>query len=161
MKDVADWLNRIVGSVHSRLLSIHEDDAGRKPFEEKWSKKEILGHLIDSASNNHQRIVRMQETSDLGTFRYAQDHWVRVQQYQTEPWTDLVELWFAYNLHLAHIIRNINPAALEHVCDVGYPKPVTLRYLLDDYVDHLEHHLRQILSDEDPQERRPRAKSEL
>lgn len=161
MKGVAQRLIETVRSVHPGLLSIAENDASRKPYEEKWSRKEILGHLIDSASNNHQRIVRMQEVSDIGTFRYAQDHWVKVQNYQTESWADLVELWHWYNIHLANIIDHIAPAALDHVCDVGYPKQVTLHYLLDDYVDHLEHHLGQIFSEGDPRKRLPRIKREI
>ena len=159
--NLTEDLRHSIGEWEKKLLNLDEKVFSSIANQQGRTIKQIIGHLIDSASNNHQRIVRMQETSDLGTFRYAQDHWVKVQQYQVEPWIDLVELWFAYNLHLAHIIRNVDPAAMEHVCDVGYPKPVTLRYLLDDYVDHLEHHLKQILSDGDPKERRPRAKREL
>ncbi len=161
MKDAAQRLIEIVRSVHPRLESLAEEDAGKKPYEAKWSRKEILGHLIDSASNNHQRIVRMQEVPDLGSFRYTQDHWVKSQQYQTESWADLVELWYWYNVHLAKIMNHIAPAAMDHVCDVGYPKQVTLRYLLDDYVDHLEHHLGQIFSEGDPRKRLPRIKREI
>ncbi len=158
MNDVAQRLIETVRSAHPGLLSISENDAGKKPFEEKWSRKEILGHLIDSASTNHQRIVRMQAVSDLGSFRYAQDHWVKAQQYQTESWTDLVELWHWYNVHLANIMNHIDPAALDHICDVGYPKPITLRFMLDDYVDHLQHHLGQIFSEGEPRKRLPRIK---
>jgi hypothetical protein len=161
MKDTAMRLMDTVGSVHPRLVSIAEQEASWKPYAAKWSRKEILGHLIDSAANNHQRIVRMQEVSDLGTFRYAQDYWVKTQQYQAESWPDLVELWFRYNRHLVHIIAHIAPAALDHVCDVGYSNPITLRYLLDDYVDHLEHHLEQIFSEEDPMKRHPRMKRDM
>jgi hypothetical protein len=160
MEKIAVRLKEILELAHARLRSISEQDASKK-LEDKWSAKEILGHLIDSASTNHQRIVRMQEVPSLGTFRYAQDHWVKAQQYQTEAWTDLIALWFWYNIHLVHIIKAMDPASLEHVCDVGYPKPITLRYLLDDYVDHLKHHLEQIFSEGDPRERRPRVKREL
>ena len=109
--------------------------------------------MIDSAANNHQRIVRMQEVVDIGVFRYAQQHWVDVQGYHAEPWQDLVEFWYQYNAHLAHMIRRIDPASLEHVCDVGYAKPATLRFVIEDYVRHVEHHLNQMLSGADPRGR--------
>jgi hypothetical protein len=160
MDNEAQRLNEIINTVYHQLKAITDVDAGWKPYEGKWSKKEILGHLIDSASNNHQRIVRMQEVDNLGIFRYAQDHWVKAQQYQIEPWPDLVELWRWYNIHLANIIKHIDSVALDHICDVGYPQPVTLKYLLDDYVDHLEHHLAQIFSSGDPRGRSPRIKRE-
>jgi hypothetical protein len=143
------------------LKSISESQASEKPYLEKWSIKEILGHLIDSAANNHQRIVRMQETSDIGTFRYMQLHWVSSQNYQSETWLDIVELWFRYNAHLSHIIAQIAPDSFDHVCDVGLPRPVILKFIIEDYISHIEHHLGQIFSNIDPRARKPRVKPEL
>jgi hypothetical protein len=109
--------------------------------------------MIDSASNNHQRIVRMQETGNIGTFTYSQQHWVTSQHYQEEPWCDMVECWYRLNAHLAHIIAHVDPGSLEHVCDTGYAKPASLKFVIEDYLRHLEHHLGQILGDEDPRQR--------
>jgi hypothetical protein len=152
MRSVADQLSATVRAAKPRLLSISDARASEKPYGEKWSLKEILGHLVDSAANNHQRIVRMQETSDIGVFRYAQQHWVEFQKYNSRPWEAIVELWFQYNLHLAHVIGEVDPKLLEHVCDMGYARPATLAFVIEDYMRHLDHHLVQVFSEMDPRE---------
>lgn len=146
-------LHTIVATAVPRLLSLTEEEAAARPYADKWSLKETLGHLIDSAMNNHQRIVRMQATPDLGKFTYDQLHWVRSQRYQEEPWTELVGLWRAVNTHLAHTIGGIHPSALGNVCDMGYPEPATLSFVVEDYLRHAEHHLAQIFSGDDPRHR--------
>lgn len=150
---VSQELLECVDSARPRLVTIDEHQASDKPYPDKWSLKELLGHLIDSASNNHQRIVRMQEKKDIGVFGYEQLHWVKSQAYQSESWETIVQTWYYYNKHLAHIIRHIHPACLENICDIDYPKPATLRYVVEDYLRHLQHHLDQIFSDADPRER--------
>ena len=146
--EIARRLADEVEAAHARLKSISEQRASEKPSPEKWAFKEILGHLIDSASNNHQRIVRMQEIRDIGTFRYSQEHWVNAQKYRLEPWANLVELWYHYNNHLAHIISRVEPSALSNTCEVGDPRPVSLQHIIEDYLRHVQHHLDQIF---DPQ----------
>ena len=153
MIDVAEGIRNTINNAKPRLLALDEAAAGEKPHPDKWSLKEIIGHLIDSASNNHQRIVRMQELADIGTFRYSQQHWVSSQYYQERPWRELVDLWYAYNLHLAHIIGHVDPSALEHGCDVGYAKPATLRFVIEDYLRHVTHHLEQVFAGTNPRER--------
>ena len=154
MYSASRHLEEIIASAYTQLSAISEERASAKPYGEKWSFKEILGHLIDSASNNHQRFVRMQEVPHIGTFRYSQEHWVNSQGYASEPWRDLVDLWFRYNRHLVHIIAHVDPAALSHLCDVGDTQPATLKLIIDDYVRHVEHHLQQILSGVDPRNRK-------
>lgn len=153
MKSAANNLASIVNSAYPRLRAISESQASEQPYHEKWSFKGVLGHLIDSAANNHQRFVRMQELPNIGTFRYSQEHWVRSQHYESEPWSDLVELWHRYNLHLVHVIEHVNPDSLGNLCDVGDPQPVSLKLIIEDYVRHVEHHLKQILSGVDPKKR--------
>jgi hypothetical protein len=153
MLTVAQNLRIAIDAAKPRLLSITEAKASEKPYPDKWSIKEILGHIVDSASNNHQRIVRMQEVADIGTFSYEQMHWVSSQHYQSEPWNDLVNVWFYYNKHLAHIIEHIKAGSLNNTCDIDYAEPATLRFVAEDYVRHLQHHLDQIFSDADPRER--------
>src|SRR5713101_6343063 len=87
---VASHLRDTIEAAKPRLLSMAESYASEKPYPDKWSIKEILGHLVDSAGNNHQRIVRMQEVANIGTFSYAQLHWVNSQHYRSEAWDDLV-----------------------------------------------------------------------
>lgn len=156
MINTSQQLRDIIDIVHPRLLMIPESRASEKPYPDKWSIKETLGHLIDSVANNHQRVVRMQEKENIGFFSYSQEHWVKSQHYQTEAWVDLVELWQRYNFHLAHIIGSIEPGALNHTCDTGEAKPITLKFMVEDYLHHLQHHIDQILSDSDPKDRKPR-----
>jgi hypothetical protein len=145
MKETAEKLIRIVGDTAPRLEAISGREAARRPGVEKWSRKEILGHLIDSASNNHQRFVRGQFAARLDFPNYSQNEWNAAQRYQEEPWDLLVRLWVAYNRHLAHVIAGITPEAAAHLCVIGEGSPpVTLGALAEDYIRHLLHHLAQI-----------------
>ena len=153
MTDIAQQLREILEKTKPGLLALSEEHVAEKPHPDKWSLKEILGHLIDSASTNHQRIVRMQEVSDIGTFGYEQEHWVDSQHYRAEAWDGLVNLWYYYNKHLAHVIGNVDPKALANVCDMDYSSPKTLEFVITDYIRHMQHHLNQIFSDADPRER--------
>ena len=142
----------------ARLRDITPDASRRKPSADDWAPIEILGHLVDSATNNHQRFVRAQFTDDLVFAGYEQDGWVSAQKYSEESWPDLVQLWSSYNLHLLHVFsvipadtltklrekHSLDQIAFEHV---PQDKPATLEYLIRDYVDHLRHHLRQILGE--------------
>lgn len=151
---VAQQLEKTIVVAKTRLQAMTEEAASAKPYADKWSIKEILGHLIDSAANNHQRIVRMQEKPDIGTLVYSQLHWVESQQYQNEPWVDVVEFWYRYNMHLVHIIANVNAGLLHNTCDMGYAEPAPLRFVIEDYLRHVHHHLDQIFSDADPRHRK-------
>jgi len=142
--DVASALDHVLDSSSKHLLAISEDSAAKRPKPDSWCKKEILGHLIDSASNNHQRIVRLQLAPTLDMPSYEQNGWVRSQSYATRPWRDLVELWLAYNRHLVHVIRNADAGAARHVWKAS-AGDVELQFLIEDYVRHLNHHLAQIL----------------
>jgi hypothetical protein len=122
----------------------------------KWSPREIIGHLIDSASNNHQRFVRAQFQNDLIFPGYAQEDWVRAQGYRDAPWKELLALWRSYNLQLARVMaavpqeirmkehrkHNLHLIAWQTIPE---DRPATLDYLMSDYVGHLKNHLRQIL----------------
>jgi len=136
-------LGQVVEQTLPKLRAISEADAAAKPAPGKWSKKEILGHLIDSAANNHQRFIRLQTASELTLPGYDQDAWVLANGYQRRPWAELVTLWAAYNMHLASVIEGIDPAAAEHI----WHHPAAdykLGFLVDDYVAHHLHHLAQI-----------------
>jgi hypothetical protein len=135
----------LLGRAFPLLESISEEESSIRPAEGKWSKKEILGHLIDSASNNHQRFVRAMLAGEIKLPEYDQEAWVRTQSYQTESWHDLVHLWKLYNTHLLHIGAKIPTERLKSTCFIGENQPVTLEFLVVDYVRHLKHHLHQIL----------------
>ncbi len=145
MKPAADRLRSALESVPTKLAALSEEASSQPITAGKWSRKQVLGHLIDSASNNHQRFVRAQIAAPLVFPAYAQKEWVASQQYQSEPWRDLVALWTSYNRHLLHVIENIPADKHNHVCEIGENDPVTLAFLVEDYVQHMEHHLDQIL----------------
>lgn len=107
-----------------------------------WSRRQLVGHLIDSASNNHQRIVRASLQRELSFPGYDQNGNVRVQQFQNASWPMLVETFIAYNRLLAHVIAHVPEAKLQTVCRIGAELPTTLEHLARDYVKHLEQHLK-------------------
>jgi hypothetical protein len=142
--DVAEELLRVVEAHAERLRDLSEAEAAASPGAGRWSKKQILGHLIDSAANNHQRFVRAQEGTDYAGPRYEQEHWVASQGYAASDWPELVEFWRLYNRHLAQVIRRIPAERLGVSCRIGPAEPVTLGFVVEDYLAHLKHHLRQI-----------------
>ncbi len=138
------------------LEKMGDEATRRRPGPTKWSPREIIGHLIDSASNNHQRFVRAQFQEDLVFPGYAQDSWVAVQHYQDAPWGDLLALWTSFNLHIARVMETVPDDQRlrrrpRHNLDelawrpVPREQPATLDYFMADYVAHLKHHLAQIL----------------
>ena len=108
-----------------------------------WCARQILGHLIDSACNNHRRFVLAQSPDFTHYESYNQDEWVDRQRYDKVAWRDLVTLWTAYNRHLAHVISCVPDAAAAREV-VGSGGAVTLAWLMEDYVRHLRHHVDQI-----------------
>lgn len=144
MRDVAQELEALL-NVAERLKAIPESVAAKKPDSRQWSKKEILGHLVDSAANNHQRFVRLQLQPHLVLPGYEQDGWVRVQDYQNMEWHDVIELWRINNRHLARLIRDVNPQALKNTWVDPEGQTVDLEFVMRDYVVHMKHHLDQIL----------------
>lgn len=145
---VAEELLRVVESASERLRAVSDEEAAAPRADGKWSKKQILGHLIDSASNNHQRFVRAQEGAEFSGPRYEQEHWVGVQDYASGSWAEMIEFWRLYNRHLAHVIRRIPEERLSVSCRIGQDGPVTLGFVVEDYLTHLKHHLRQIAGEE-------------
>jgi hypothetical protein len=151
-------LASVVERVTPRLEAMSDEEAAKPPGAGKWSPKEIIGHLIDSASNNHQRFVRAQFTTDLVFPGYEQELWVESQRYASAPWRELVALWRSFNLHLARLmdatpdeIANVarDPHNLDSIGfrDLPEGEPATLAWFMNDYVDHLEHHLAQVRVD--------------
>jgi DinB superfamily len=148
-----------VETAASRLLELSPPESQVDSTAGKWSHHEILGHLIDSAANNHQRFVRAQFTDELVFAGYKQDDWVAVQHYNKEAWPHLVQLWRYYNLHISHVISTMSESSLsrprsKHNLNEIAWRPVdssestTLEYFVRDYVGHLKHHLDQVFGDE-------------
>jgi DinB family protein len=143
-RSVATNLIDAVDEAARDLRAIDDEVAGAKLNADVWSVKEILGHLVDSAANNHQRFVRAQGTAELSFPGYEQDAWVRAQDYQNTAWPQLVDLWVLYNYHLAHVIGGIPAHAADVPIRIGGDDAIALSSLAEDYVAHLRHHLRQI-----------------
>ena len=130
-------------------LSLSKISAGRaaEPLKDGgWSRKQVLGHIIDSASNNHQRFVRASIQPELVWPNYEQESWVKANGYDAAPWDELVQFWTLYNLHLLRVISRIPEEKTSTVCRLGNESPMTLAELIASYIKHLEHHLNQILA---------------
>jgi hypothetical protein len=106
---------------------------------DKWSLREIVGHLVDSASNNHQRFVRLQDAPRLQFPGYQAERWVDIQRPNLLPWSTLVALWESYNALLLHLAAGVRPECLGNVWETP-EGPRTLEYLIDDYHRHLRDH---------------------
>ena len=147
-KNIARNLRDTVNEAISWLNSISDDESARATAPGKWSRKEIIGHLIDSASNNHQRFVRGQLADHYTSAGYAQNEWVSLQRYRDAEWLSLVALWREYNLHLARIIESTpdDVAESHRVQLVDSNEAQSLGWWMSDYVGHLKHHLEQILT---------------
>jgi len=152
--EIAARLRERVERAAQLLRAVPEAEAARRPAPGKWSKKEILGHLVDSASNNHQRFVRARFQDDLVFPGYEQDDWVAAEGWQERPWSETLELWRLFNLHLAHVIEHTPAPVAERVHTrhnlhlrawkkVEEGAPATLAWFMEDYLGHLEHHLAQ------------------
>jgi hypothetical protein len=157
MNELSRELQRSVDGAAARLLNSPDMQRQKAGLAGQWSARQILGHLIDSAANNHPRFVRAQFTHDLSFPGYDQEQWVAAQYYQDEAWPALIHLWKSYNDHLAHVINHIPAAVLQrrrwpHTLDriawqtVSADEPTTLEYLIRDYIGHLNDHIKQILA---------------
>jgi hypothetical protein len=155
---MSGYVIELIGAIEKatpHLTKLSDEESSRPLAPEKWCPREVIGHLIDSASNNHQRFVRALFQEDLVFPGYQQDSWVAAQDYRHAPWQDLVQLWRTFNLHIARIMEHTPSDQLEkprrrHNLDeiawktVPKDQPTTLEYFMADYVGHLKHHLRQV-----------------
>ncbi|HLX12537.1 MAG TPA: DinB family protein [Bacteroidota bacterium] len=133
-------------TVPAKLRAYSEEEFSRKPAPDTWSKKETLGHLIDSATNNHQRFVRIQ-FEDTPAIFYEQNEWNKHSYYAVMPGAHVIAFWEIYNRHLIEIVKAIPEPLLERTSETHDSQIVTLGWLIDDYLRHMEHHLGQLLKD--------------
>ena len=145
MKTIAEKIRELVIAAKPELLKITADSAGYKQAPESWSKKEILGHLLDSAANNHQRIIRGAQNI-AGDFPvYNQNRWVEIQQYNKMDWNELVGFFTLFNFHICRVIELLPGDVLKNPVNIGKESQVNLEFIIKDYLRHLEHHLKKIL----------------
>lgn len=138
-------LRNIIDAELQRFQKITEEEWSYRSSSEKWSKKEIIGHLCDSAFTNIRRFVVTQYKENENIV-YDQNFWVKAQNYQNVPTSDLIDLWKSLNYQIVHIVENIPDEALQRTCDTTKTEPrvYTLEFIINDYVDHLQHHLKAI-----------------
>ena len=141
---ICEELIELVHAFAARLSVLDERIVKERPTPESWSIQQVVGHLIDSAANNHQRFIRAQTGNSLTFPKYDQNHWVNAQNYDACSWQELIEFWRIYNLHIAHVIRQIPDAKMRVECTITPYEPVSLSFLIEDYVTHLKHHLNKI-----------------
>jgi hypothetical protein len=144
VKTTSDELLSVVRLAEPVLLGITDQESSIPHLPGGWSRRQLLGHLIDSASNNHQRFVRAALQDSLEFPGYDQDACVAMQSPQDVDWQSLIALWSAYNRYLAHVIARLPASKLHVPCRIGDHDTVTLRFLVEDYLRHLKHHLAQI-----------------
>jgi len=144
MKKVSNQFHEIASSYSEKLKAISEEKYSLKQLPKKWSKKEILGHLIDSAQTNIRRFV-IGQYEELPKILYKQDEWVAIANYQNYKTSDLIELWRLLNHHAAIILANMSEEASKRKCDTNDSENHSIEWLAIDYIKHLLHHLHQIL----------------
>lgn len=142
-------MRNILEVVPGRLAKLSGDAVESKPAPSKWSAKEELGHLLDSAANNHQRIVRAQFDDSPAMPGYEQNRWVAVHAYHRRDWKELIEIWQAINRQLLAAAEAVPTASWSRTLSVAGSQPLTLRFVFEDYLVHMLHHLQHIGIDVD------------
>lgn len=141
-----DEIRNIVFEWEQQLLLLPEDVITERRNHQNRTIKQLLGHLIDSASNNHQRMIRLQYNENLIFPDYTQDNdrWMIIQDYQHADWNNLVQLWTSFNLHIAHLIESIDKSKLNNSWTDFEGVKVTLKDMIKGYPWHLNLHMNDI-----------------
>lgn len=145
MATITAQIRAAVYAAKAKFVNISPEEARQKASPGDWSKNEILGHLIDSAANNHQRIVRGAQTAGLIFPLFDQNAWVALQRYNEMNWNELIDLFILNNLHFCRVIDGLPEQVLDNLCTIGQGQPVTLRFIITDYLRHLNLHIAQIM----------------
>jgi len=144
--EIIDCIHTIINEQEQILLDLSEEIITEKRNSQNRTIKELLGHLVDSASNNHQRMVRLQYKTNLDFPDYTQDNdlWIHIQKYQETDWYELVQLWKYFNLHIIHIIKSVDTSKLDNYWNDFEGNKVTLEDMLRGYLSHFKLHMRDI-----------------
>jgi hypothetical protein len=142
MQQIAAELAALIHKYSDRLYGLKEEEVSIKPSPAKWSKKEILGHLIDSAQSNIRRFI-VAQYEEQPFIKYNQDAWVSITGYQQHEFKSIVDLWKLLNLHIVRILSNLSPEMAQRKCMTN--EVHTVEFLAIDYIKHLRHHIHQVL----------------
>jgi len=147
-KDLGDLLRLTIERELPHLLAVTNDEASRNDGRAgSWTRKQELGHLIDSATNNHVRFVLATVDGEFRGLGYAQEKWVDAHGYNEMEWRALVDFWYSYNALIAHLVERIPEEHMRNRCVIGWGVQ-TLRFVIEDYVVHMQHHLDHVLARE-------------
>jgi hypothetical protein len=142
MHSTASALLETVNEYLPKLNSLTEEKSSIKPLPNKWSKKELIGHLIDSAQNNIRRFI-VAQYEDNPVITYKQDNWVSINNYQSYSLNDLIQLWYLLNKQICSILNNSSNEMLQRTCQTESLH--SIEWLAKDYIRHMKHHLHQVL----------------
>jgi hypothetical protein len=147
MEATVSELNTIIKDYSLKISAISEQEFSAKPSPNKWSKKEVLGHLIDSGQNNLRRFICGQYETSPPKIIYEQDHWVNANAYQKMNTKEVMAMWILINSRIAAVLERMPTSAYAKECDTGKNSVSlhSLEWLAEDYVKHLKHHLNQII----------------
>ncbi|MGZ3884236.1 MAG: DinB family protein [Bacteroidia bacterium] len=145
IQESIDRLSYLCSTLPALLRELPDAEFSYKPAPGKWSKKEIIGHLIDSATNNHQRFIRIQFENEPH-IQYDQNNWNLYGHYNKLDKEHVISFWAIYNIHLTELIKRIPEHNLGLTSRTNNNESVTLGWLINDYVSHMEHHLRQVVT---------------
>ena len=136
----------IIESWELKLTNLPIETITLKRNNQNRTIKQILGHLIDSASNNHQRMIRLQYNTNLTFPDYRQDNdlWIALQDFQTEDWNNLIQLWKYFNLHMVQVIKSVDQSKLDNYWHDFEGTKVSLKEMIEGYLWHINLHLNEI-----------------
>lgn len=143
---VTNGILRYVDTWEQKLIDLPFDTITNKRNKQNRTIKQILGHLVDSAANNHQRMIRLQYNAQLDFPDYQQDNdlWIALQDYQNADWYTTIQLWKYYNLHMIQVIKSVDQTKLENSWENFEGNPVTLRQMIEGYLGHIDLHFNEI-----------------
>jgi DinB superfamily len=144
-RDLSVLLTETIEREWPHLCELTDERASMARAPGKWSAKEELGHLIDSAANNHIRFVRGTIEAEYRGPGYSQVEWVRLHGYGGMSWETIRNFWLRYNMFLAELVQRIPESRLETACFIGSNPAVTLQFVIEDYILHMQHHIDQLL----------------
>lgn len=144
--NVTNGILRYIDTWEQKLIDLPVDTITKKRNKQNRTIKQILDHLVDSAANNHQRVVRLQYNDKLDFPDYQQDNdlWIALQDYQNADWNITIQLQKYYNLHMIQVIKSVDHTKLENSWQNFEGIAVTLRQVIDGYLGHIELHLNEI-----------------
>ncbi|HTE33965.1 MAG TPA: DinB family protein [Chryseolinea sp.] len=147
LTSAATELRQIVENYQKAFTTITEAELSAKPRPEKWSRKEVIGHLIDSAQNNLRRFICGQYEESPPHIIYAQDFWVEAAQYNRMEALEIIHLWKLINERICAVLEKMPPEKYSRLCNTGQDEPSlhSIEWLAIDYVVHLKHHINQII----------------